>query len=165
MVRTRISIGETFYPARGDSALRAFVPDVQPVEAGGECRLIRTGGSGATITTAYFPSVDSARTVVSLTFDSAGHLVRFSDRRGQVRYSATPSMSEAQRDSVRRAAEAATRSTSISFDYAVDQAVATNRGGGLPTQAVISTVRSMESLEKLGPPTRRLQRARRLCGV
>jgi hypothetical protein len=74
-------------------------------------------------------------------------------------------MSDAQLDSARRAAEAATRSTSISFDYAVDQAVASNRGGGRPSQAVIAPVRSMESLEKLGPPTKRLQHVRRLCGV
>ena len=161
----RVVRGESFFPATGDSAIRAFVPDVQPVDSGGECRLMRTSGSGATITMAYFPSLDSARTTVSVMFDSAGHLVRFSDIRGAVRYRTPPSMSEAQRDSVSRAARAAVRTTTISFDYAIDQAVASNDGGGLPNHAVIGSVRSMENLEKLGPPIKRLARVRRLCGV
>jgi hypothetical protein len=155
-----------FFPAAGDSAIRAFVPDVQPVDSGGECRVMRTSGSGATIMTAYFPSFDSTRTTVSVMFDSVGHLVRYSENRGwAVRLRRPPSMSEAQRDSVFRASRAAVRTTTISFDYAIDQAVASNDGGGLPNRAVIGSVRSMENLEKLGPPTKRLARVRRLCGV
>jgi hypothetical protein len=161
----RVVRGEIFFPAAGDSAIRAFVPDVQPVDSGGECRVMRTSGSGATITTAYFPSFDSTRTTVSVMFDSVGHLVRYSENRGAVRLRTPPSMSEAQRDSVFRASRAAVRTTTISFDYAIDQAVASNDGGGLPNRAVIGSVRSMENLEKLGPPTKRLARVRRLCGV
>ena len=40
-----------------------------------------------------------------------------------------------------------------------------NRGGGKPTNAVIGTIRSMERLDKLGPPVARIERARKLCGV
>jgi hypothetical protein len=161
----RVRMGDSFSPATGDSALRAFVPEVQPFDSAGECRVVRTSGSGATIVSAYFPSFDAPRTAVSLTFDSAGHLVRFSDRRGMVRYKTSPFMSDEQRDSVARAADAAVRSTSVNFDYAVDQALASNRGGGRPSNAVIASVRSMETLERLGPPIKRLERVRRLCGV
>jgi hypothetical protein len=161
----RVVQGERFSPATSDSAVRAFVPDVQPVDSGGECRLMRTSGSGATFATAYFPSFDSARTTVTLMFDSAGHLARYSDRRGVVRFKAQPGMSETQRDSVLRGAHAAVRSTTIGFDYAIDQAIVSNDGGGLPTKAILGSVRSIENLEKFGPPTKRLARVRRLCGV
>jgi hypothetical protein len=164
-VRLTVARGESFSPSSGDSAIAAFVPEVQPVDSGGECRLFRTRGSGATMATAYFPSFDSARTSVTLAFDSAGHLVRFGDRRGGVRFRTPEAITEAQRDSAMSVARAAVRSTTISFDYAVDQAVAANEGGGKPTQAVIGPVRSMENLQKLGPPTKRLVRVRQLCGV
>ncbi|HEU4995477.1 MAG TPA: hypothetical protein VFT29_11695 [Gemmatimonadaceae bacterium] len=163
-IRVRM-VSEPIVTQTDDAAVRAFTPDVQPVDSAGECRLFRTGGSGATTTTAYFPSFDSARTSVTLTFDSAGHLVRFSDRRGLVRFRGVPGMSPAQFDSVRRAAVDAERATTINFDYAVDQAFASNSGGGRPARAVTSTVRAMENLEQLGPPTKRIQRVRRLCGV
>jgi hypothetical protein len=156
---------ERFTPARGDAALQAFVPDVPAVDSGGECRLFRTAGSGATIVTANFPSFDSARAVVSLVFDSAGHLVRFSEKRGLVGLTLPGRLSESQRDSARRAADAATRSTTIYLDYAADNAIASNTGGGRPTRAISGTVRAMEKLPRLGPPTDRLQRVRRLCGV
>jgi hypothetical protein len=59
----------------------------------------------------------------------------------------------------------ARRSTSISFDYAIDQAIVSNTGGGQPTNAIIGAIRDIEKLDKLGPPTVRLARARKFCGV
>jgi hypothetical protein len=70
-----------------------------------------------------------------------------------------------QADSAFRARLARTRTTTISFDYPINQALATNSGGGRPTVAVIGSIRSMENLEKMGPPTKRIARVRRLCGV
>lgn len=156
---------ESFRPARGDSAIRAFVPDVAPVDSGGECNVSKPFGSSVTFVTAYFPSLDSARTNVGLTFDSAGKLVRFYDRRGSVRVRYPRGATAAQRDSIAAAAEGRLRSTQISFDWPVDQAIARNSGGGKPTVAVIGTIRSMENVAALGPPTQRIQRVRRLCGV
>jgi hypothetical protein len=99
-------------------------------------------------------------------FDSAGRLVRYSETRGVVHLDGPiGTMSPAQRDSVFRAAEARVRTTSISLDYAIDQAIVSNRGGGKPTDAVLATVRSVERLEKLGPPMARMERMRKLCGV
>jgi hypothetical protein len=74
-------------------------------------------------------------------------------------------MTDAQRDSALRAAHEARRSTTISFDYAIDQAVVSNTGGGRPSDAIIGTIRSVEKLERLGPPSARLARVRKLCGV
>jgi hypothetical protein len=77
MVRTRVSVGDSFSPQTGAAAIRAFVPEVAPVDSGGECMLLRTGGSGATIVTAFFPKRTSVQTQVNITFDSSGRLVRY----------------------------------------------------------------------------------------
>lgn len=165
LVRTSVRIGETFIPKTGDSAVRAFVPDVPAEETGGECSLLHTGGSGATIVIAYYPSRARPRMQVTVTFDSARRLVRYSERRGIPHIPSTAGMTPAQRDSVARAADASMRSTTISLDYAIDQAIASNRGGGQPTNAVLSNVRTAEQLDNLGRPAARLERMRKLCGV
>ena len=82
VVRTSVAIGESFSPKTGDAALLAFVPDVAPLDSGGECSVMRTGGSGATMVTASFPKRIGAHTSATIWFDSAGHLIRFSERRG-----------------------------------------------------------------------------------
>ena len=158
-------ISDSFSPQTGPEAIKAFVLDVVVEEKGGECSLTRTGGSGATVVTAWFPARTTANLQVSMTFDSAQHLVRYSERRGITRIQSTAGMTEAQRDSVLRASTSAVRSTTISFDWVIDQAIVLNRGGGRPTNAILGPVRAIEKLDKLGPPVARLERVRTLCGV
>lgn len=160
-----VSATESFTPRSGDAAIRAFVPEIAPVDSGGECLVTRTAGSGAMTVGGFFPRRSASQTTMSVTFDSSGHVVRFSDRRGVPKPIVTAGMTTQQRDSSLRAAANAVRSTTISLDYAVDQAMVMNRGGGKPTDAIIGPVRAIEKLEKLGPPTARLERLRRLCGV
>ena len=160
-----MSTGASFRPLRGDSALRAFVPEIAAQESGGECSVTRTGGSGATMVMASFPAKVKALMQVNITFDSSGRLVRYSERRGVPDMSAMKGMRIEQLDSLIRAQEAKTRTTSVSLDYAIDQGMAMNRGGDKPTIAVMGTVREIERMEKLGPPTARLERVRKLCGV
>jgi len=158
-------VGVSFSPSRGAAALRAFVPDVMADITTGECNLTRTSGSGATIVIAYFPARARPQTQMSLSFDSAGHLVRFSERRGIPKIPSISGMSLAQRESTIRVNNDAIRSTDISLDYALDQAMVMNRGGNRPWMAGMGTVREVESLEQLGPPKSHVERARRLCGV
>jgi len=160
-----VRVGDSFSPLRGDAALKSFVPEVAADIAAGECNLIRTGGSGATIVSAYFPTRAHPLTQMSLAFDSAGHLVNFSERRGIPKLPPMTNMTPAQRDSAIRAVEANLRSTTVTLNYALDQGVIMNRGGSKPTVAALGTVRSVESLEQLGPPKAHVERARRLCGV
>jgi hypothetical protein len=164
-IARRVLLSDSFSPRSGDAAIRAFVPDVAPVDSGGECMLTRTGGSGATIVSAAFPTRTSAHTRATITFDSAGHLVRYSEQRGAAKAPSMVGMTDAQRDSTLRQALNAVRSTNVSLDYAIDQAVVSNRGGGRPTDAIIGNVRQIENLEKLGPLTKRIERIRKLCGV
>jgi hypothetical protein len=158
-------VGDAFTPKTGEAALRAFVPDVAPVDSGGECAVARTTGSGATTVTAGFPARIASQTSATMTFDSAGHLVRFSERRGRATSRSTTGMTTAQRDSTLRAMTDAVRITMISLDYSIDQAIVTNRGGGKPSDGIFGTVRAVESLPQLGPLTARLARVRQLCGV
>lgn len=165
LVRMRVTAGESFSPQGGAAALAAFVPEVPPVDSGGECFTGKIPGSGVTTVSAAFPSRKDRRTSITLMFDSAGHLARYNEQRGVPQFPPPTGLTEAQRDSAMRAAQNAIRTTSLSFDYAIDQAIVMNRGGGKPTNAVIGTIRSMERLDKLGPPVARIERARKLCGV
>lgn len=167
LVRTRVEFSDPFSPQSGAAAVKAFVPDVAAPESGGECAMHKlTGLSFAQIATAYFPTRADSKMTVSLTFDSAGHLTRYSEVRGFTGlHNIPPGTTEAQRAAMLKDGIAATRTTTISFDYAVDQAVARNHGGGQPDHAVIATPREMESLPVLGPVTQRLVRVRKLCGV
>lgn len=160
-----VSVGESFSPRTGAVALHDFRPDVAPVDSGGECVVGRTPGSSATVVQVYFPSRAAVKSQMSITFDSSGRLVRVSDRWGVPKIPSTVGMAPAQRDSTLRSATASVRSTSITLDYAVDQAFVLNRGGGRPTDAIMGPVRDVERLPQLGPPAARLERARKLCGV
>jgi hypothetical protein len=157
---------DSFVPKRGDAAMRAFVPDVQIDEKGGECRTSRTEGSGAVIVSANYPTQKAADLQITVIFDSSGRLIRYVERRGMPQIiGANVSRGPAVLDSIFRAAEAKVRSTTIQLDYAIDQALVMNRGGGRPTEAVMSTVRAAEQLQSLGKPAARLERMRALCGV
>jgi hypothetical protein len=163
---TVIRIGESYRPESGPAALKAFVADVPAQEKGGECQVTRTGGSGATVVAAFYPARVGQQSQLSLTFDSVGHLIRYSEFRGMpAPITGARGLSPAQLDSAVREREARNRSTVISLDYGADRATAMNRGGGRPPTAIIGTVREIERLDQLGPPSARLERMRKLCGV
>ena len=113
-------------------------------------------GRGQAALDAFVPDVQA---------EESGRRVRYSERRGIAHTGPTTGLTMLQVDSARRAAEAVVRSTTISFDYAIDQAMILNRGGGKPTVAVLATVRAAEEQKNLGKPRARLERMRKLCGV
>ena len=104
--------------------------------------------------------------MVSLNADTAGRVLQYSERRGliTVRGMATAT-SPAERDSLFRAAEAATRSTMLDLDYVADRALLANSGGGQPEQAVLASVAEVADLPRLGNPGERMKRVQQLCGV
>jgi hypothetical protein len=160
-----VSTGESFTARNGAAALRDFKPELAPVDSGGECVVGRTGGSGATVVQAYFPSRAAVRTQMTITFDSAGRLVRVSDRWGVRPIPSMVGMTPERRDSTLRVASTGMRTTAINLDYSVDQGFAMNHGGGRPTDAIAAPARDIERLPQLGPPAARIERARHLCGV
>jgi hypothetical protein len=158
-------VGGTYMPQESDSAIAAFRPAVPPADSGGSCRIARTSGSGATSVYATFRARDSSSTNVSLLFDSAGSLIRFTDTRGSRPIRPPPGATPAYFDSTRNAALSRYRLTTITVDYAADVIVAGNHGGNLPDEIIAGTVRRLENLAILGPPTARIRRTRALCGV
>lgn len=156
---------ESFVPVRGDSAVRAFVADAPPTDAGGDCTLARTSGSGALRVVAFFPTRAAMAMSVTLQFDSAGHLISYGEARNPPHFKLPPGATPAMRDSIMHGAQDAIRTTTVSLNYAMDQAFAVNRGGGKPTVAVVGTVRAAEHLQSLGDPAARMERVRKLCGV
>ena len=155
-------------PQQGEEALRAFVPDVALDETGGECSVSRAPRSDVTIVTvvtAYYPTRARPFMSIAVVFDSAGHVARYNERRGIARATVPRGKTTAQIDSAVQEAQSRTRTTYISMNYAIDQAVVTNTGGGKPDISVMSNIRAVERLEKLGPPTATLERIRKLCGV
>ena len=164
-LRVRVVAGDRFSPEVGSAAVKAFIPDVAASDSGGECALHRMGNSNATIATASFPARVAALMSASITFDSAGHVVRYAETRGVPHEKGmTIGMSDTQRDSALKAAQGAVRSTVIMLDYAVDQGVLHNLGGGKPSHAALSSAREVEALPALGIKAR-MARMRRLCGV
>jgi len=166
MMRVSISAGDPFSPETGIAAAKAFVPDVAAADSAGECSLHKFPGSTSTIATASFPSRQAPLMSVSMTFDASGRAVRYAETRGlpNTRGTTMAGMSEARRDSVLRAARAAVRSTVISLDYALDQGILHNLGGGKPEHAVLTSTRMVESLTALGVKDR-MAHFRKLCGV
>jgi hypothetical protein len=156
---------ESFSPATSDSALRAFKPHAQPVDSAGQCAVRRSSGNGSTIVSASFQGANSTGTTTTLSFDSVGHLVRFTDAWGSPRIRPAPGASREQLDSAFSRVSRSIRMTSITLDWSVDQAMVFNSGGGEPTVAVTSSVRAVENLPQLGPPTKRIQFIRKFCGV
>jgi hypothetical protein len=166
-VMTRIArmSSEPFMPLGTDSAIAAFRPDVQPADSAGRCNTMRTTGSGARVVSAEFHARDSTMTRASFMFDSAGNLIRFIDQRGSRGFHVPPGATSAQFDSARRANELRNRTTHIQLDFASDYALAVNNGGGRPSVAINGTVRQLETLPALGPPTERMKRMRLFCGI
>jgi hypothetical protein len=166
MMRMSVATSDPFSPETGAAAVKAFIPEIAPVDSGGECTLRKLPGSSATTATAAFPTRMAPLMIVSMTFDASGRVVRYSETRGvpSTRGKMAVGMSESQRDSVLKAATMAVRSTIISLDYALDQGIMRNRGGGIPDHAVLTSARQVESLPKLGVKER-MAHFRKLCGV
>jgi hypothetical protein len=162
-----VRFGDHFSPDVGPAALKAFVPDIAASDSAGQCSLRKMpGSSNANVASASFPNRAAAQMSVSLTFDSVGHLVQYSEMRGVVVLRGLPpGTSQAQRDSMLKAAHNAMRSTMISINYSIGQAILRNEGGGKADNAVLTAPREVEGLAKLGPIRDRLVRVRKLCGV
>ena len=167
VIMRAVTVPESFTPERGDAAIRAFRPAVLPADSAGDCNATRSAGSGALRVSARFFARDSSVTTVTLWFDSVGTLVRYNESRGWRLMLIRPrgGITPAQRDSTVQRSLDDRRMTTIGMDWTIDDAMATNRGGGKPAEAIYGTVRQFENLPALGPPLERIRIARRLCSV
>lgn len=153
-------------PNATPAALARFRPAQPAPDTSGVCepRVMRIG-SGRQITM-WIPDRATARATIAAIFDSTGRLVRSSERRGVIAVR-TPGGAKSMEE-VRRAfdaAEAAVRTTMLSFDYVIDQALLTNRGGGQADETVMARASEAGALESLGRPRARLDAMIARCGA
>jgi hypothetical protein len=161
--RVEVRISDSFTPRTTDADIENFVAEIAAVDSGGECQVMRTGN--VTRVTAYFPSQASYRMTNGIAFDSSGHVIQFNESRYAEAHVRMPPMPREKLDSAVRAMRDEARSTSITLNYPFDQGIATNRGGGRPTDGILTTVRRLERAPRFGPLTQHMARMRALCGV
>lgn len=158
------SVMTIFSAPRDSAALARFQPAREAAETGGECMVRSAPAPGVRILTAYFPSRTESESMVSVTVDPTGRLLRYSENRGLTRLPGlVGATTPAARDSAFAAARQRTRSTHIFLDYVTGQAIITNEGGGQGTEAAAGSVEQFEKLDKLGFPHQRVERVRALC--
>lgn len=132
----------------------AFVPMVEIADSVGRCEE-RTEGSvrpderGVSL---RFGTVDSASRVVTAVWDSAGHLRRYSDARGDLRGPRIPSAQLGSR-------------TTITIDVAKGVALLLNEAHGASRGGSLITAAAALDEPRLGPPRRWLARLHVQCGA
>ena len=147
----------------GAAALAAFRPAVAPVDSGGECLVRAEQRPGVRAISAYYPARRDARSVVTVTVDSAGTLLRYSERRGGVSFSLAGATTEEER-AARRAEFQRQPTTTISLDLVTGTAIVSNDGGDSVGAAVRAPVDAVLESAALGRPAERARAVQARCG-
>jgi hypothetical protein len=143
--------------------LDSFAFDVAlPADSGVCVRRPVPIGVGRTVAI-YYPDQRQAVASAVVTLDSAGRIVRFSDRRGQVTLQGLRGASPAQFDSALAANRRATRSSSLYLDYVLGQAIVGNEGGGLPEQHWMLPINVVANNPRFGRPAVRARQIVARC--
>ena len=127
--------GETRVFARPTRAqLDSFSFDVPlPTDTGVCVRHSVPVGVGRMISV-YHPDQRQAEAVQTVTLDSVGHIVRFTEQRGRRSVQGLRGATPAQVDSAFAASRRTNRSSSLYLDLVLGQAMLGNEGGGRPEQ-------------------------------
>lgn len=148
---------------QSEEAIRAWRPDRAAVEGGGECQSFPMPMPGVRTLSVQFPSRAKPEGTVSITVDSLGRLLRYSDNRGARNVRIPANATAAQRDSAIAADNARMRRTSISLDFASGMGIAVNQGGDLPDDAVSSHVTVFNTHQQFGSPAKRIEQVTAIC--
>jgi hypothetical protein len=120
--------------------LAAFHFDVPlPTDTGVCVRRAVPFGVGEMISV-YHPEERNATALVSVNIDTAGHIIRFTDRRGQVGIHFDHPASAKELDSALAVARRTTRSSMLYLDYPMGRAMLSNEGGGRKTESVMAAL-------------------------
>jgi hypothetical protein len=144
---------ETRVVARATQAqLDSFSFDVPLPRDTGVCVQRSVPAGVGRMLSVYYPDQRHAEAVQTVTLDSMGHILRFSERRGRVNFSGVRGGSPAQMDSAFAAARLADRSSSLYLDLALGQAILANEGGGRPDQHLMVPLRAVASNPRFDQP-------------
>jgi hypothetical protein len=119
--------------------------------------------SGAVLAVAY-PSRAAQKLSVALTTSGDGALVRSSELRGApVALQVPPGSPSNSRDSLMVIGRSRDRTTLIALDFITGDAMASNRGGGIPDTSSTGAVREIDLLSVWQKPAARAEHALELC--
>jgi hypothetical protein len=150
--------------ARTDpAAVDEFRPDVAPVDTTGECAVQPSPTGSGRLVTMSFPDRATARAQIAVVVDKAGRAVQSSERRGLVVVPGRPGATPEERQRALAAANRATRSTTITLDFATGQAMLANTGGGRKDEMVIGRVPDVLARATLGRPGERVHNVLLRC--
>jgi hypothetical protein len=122
------------FPRPTQAQLDSFSFDVPlPADTGVCVRRSVPVGVGRMISV-YYPDQRQAEASQTVTLDSMGHIVRFSEQRGRMNLQGLRGATPAQFDSAIVATRRANRSSSLYLDFVLGQAMLGNEGGGRPEQ-------------------------------
>jgi hypothetical protein len=133
--------------------------------AGGECKAAGESPFGGRLEDVYYPSLAHAQILISLTVDTSGHVRRANEMHGVISFKRPPGDTTAA--ALQRAQEAAmgaTRSTSISMDFATGRATLLLHGGNEPDRLLTTTMAAVAGLERLDRPLDHIREAAAHCG-
>jgi len=122
------------FPRPTQAQLDSFSFDVPlPTDTGVCVRRSMPVGVGRMIAV-YSPDQRNAEGVQTVTLDSVGHVVRYSEMRGRMTVEGLRGATPAQLDSAFAAKRRTTRTSSLYLDLVMGQAILGNEGGGQPEQ-------------------------------
>ncbi|MFI5228886.1 MAG: hypothetical protein ACHQWU_07440 [Gemmatimonadales bacterium] len=132
-----------------------FIPLVPvPSDTTAKCEaanpvVLQPGDSGVLL---RFATHDGVGRVVSAVWDSAGHLRRYNDARGDLRGPPNPIAARGPR-------------TTITIEVAMGMALLVNEDHGRTPGSLMSTVNDALAADNLGPPRKLLARLHTQCGA
>ena len=151
-------------PVGSRAQLAALTLDVPLSTDSGVCvQRLEQSGVGRMISV-YYPGEQSAVSVATVNLDTAGRIVRFTDRRGRVRIDGLKGATGKQIDSAFAAARRASRSSTLFLDYVMGQAVLTNDGGGKEDENLLVPLAAVANDSRFGAPDARARAVIARCG-
>jgi len=143
--------------------LERFQPELEAVDGPFECGKPEAHTANvlfphdATVYGAYAPTRAESRASVLVFVDSAGSILRYSERRGLPIRPETRGLTPEQVGAAVQAAANEARATTISIDFIGQRATVANTGGNRPNHRVIARSDEVKHLEKLGDPVKRAE--------
>ena len=155
LVRTTTATETRVVPVANRTRLADFSLDVPLPSDSGVCVRRPVPAGVGEMVSVYYPEQPHASAVTTVTVDTTGRIVRVSDRRGRVSFRGVPGGTPAQFDSAFAEARRSTRSSSVTLDLVIGQAILSNDGGGRPDQSVMALASSVANDPRFDRPLAR----------
>ena len=113
----------------------------------------------------HYPDVRHSVAVATVNVDTAGHIFRYTETRGELNLAFDRRLTRQEFDSALTAARRRTRSSSIYLDYPLGQAMLSNDGGGKLNVSTIAPLSAVANEPRFGAPDARAHAIVARCGA